>query len=1063
MKLRSILFGLALAALAGLSVSSARAQTYRNVVNTRFNTISDGPMQAIVVDVPGGADAKAVDAAVAARVNAARKARSSGLARQVEYLKRKFRWKGDVSPGIPDIVYVRRQGRLAVASIPPGKTRGGDEITFVIPVNANPPVAGDGSWTQTQKDELTAIVNTMYPALKSVYGSPLWTGTVTIINGDNQGIMTDPNALSGGIYDVSRQQIFFAQYNTLQSRVLNLTQMMAIAFHGPASISFDAWERGMARAATIEAIRSSGISNAATYIQDPTWSALDRYELLNQPALGNDRFFPVSKVNGVANSASFPNMLLPRLIMSGSAWLKVSAESPSFFRNFNQLYLAAYKLDITTKNNVPALKAIAAQAVTGGQVEGIAFPDWYNRQFVLDTSVSPGTKLYALVSPLRPAPADDDFSIAIVLYYYQTVFDAQANSDEANLNGTCFPIYWDFTSQNRLFLAAQYERVEILSGQGSVAPTFFNTIGGDASLNGMMRVAIDLPVNDDNLRLYVAPRSMGKQDAPNNFWGVVVGADTGKVKIQTDIGLSQEFDVKQGAFGGLAHLLPDGDPFTRPQTGTLTFTPVTGTPVTRRVNLAFGGYVPVFYVADPIATVDHTFPAGPAMISFPVRPLKPRAGDAMVDPTTAQPLFTDNNLLMARWQQNLNRTDGDNYQRYPIMDPIEPGKGYWENFPAATPVRVQGQTTASEPLVSQGLQHGWNQIGNPYDTTLPLSALQFQYLAANDQVSDLPTAIGKGWIVAQLVGTTNVAIWDFSPTSGYVPATSLEPWKGYWIRVLVSEGVTITYPNPAGRAVKIKSTRVASLPSVGKGWAIPLTLRSTDGLGGTAWLGQNNMATNGYNAKLDAQRPPEFSRAIPIITFEHTDWGANNGRYYSDIRATGSRDAWEVTLYTPKPHQSYTLNWSDLTSVPRATRLILVDPATGKRQYMQSTSSYTFSSGDGPSRKLQILPEQRGAGVLQIMNMIARTSRGVGAGTVEVAYDLNQSASVTAEIRGIDGRMVRRLSASRAATVGTNTVLWDTKDDRAVSVPAGSYMVNITARTPEGETAHTFRMVTLVR
>ena len=53
--------------------------------------------------------------------------------------------------------------------------------------------------------------------------------------------------ISGGIYNVSQSQILFAQYNSIQSKILNLTQMMALAFHGPASISYDAWERGMAR------------------------------------------------------------------------------------------------------------------------------------------------------------------------------------------------------------------------------------------------------------------------------------------------------------------------------------------------------------------------------------------------------------------------------------------------------------------------------------------------------------------------------------------------------------------------------------------------------------------------------------------------------------------------------------------------------------------------------------------------------------------------------------------------------------------------------------------------
>ena len=54
----------------------------------------------------------------------------------------------------------------------------------------------------------------------------------------------------------------------------------------------------------------------------------------------------------------------------------------------------------------------------------------------------------------------------------------KTNSDETNLNGTSFPIYWDYTFSNRLFLGAQYERVDIRDGIGS---GIVMTLGADAS------------------------------------------------------------------------------------------------------------------------------------------------------------------------------------------------------------------------------------------------------------------------------------------------------------------------------------------------------------------------------------------------------------------------------------------------------------------------------------------------------------------------------------------------------------------------------------------------------
>src|SRR5205823_11965566 len=135
--------------------------------------------------------------------------------------------------------------------------------------------------------------------------------------------------------------------------------------------------------------------------------------------------------------------------------------------------------------------------------------------------------------------SDDDFSIGVVLVYYRTVMDASGVMDEVNLSGTCYPIYWDYTYGNRLFLASQYERVDIVNGLGTVTPTFFDTIGGEASQHGRMRITMEFPVNTSSVRLYVAPRSQGTEPAPNNFWGAVVGADTGTMKIETETGVSQ--------------------------------------------------------------------------------------------------------------------------------------------------------------------------------------------------------------------------------------------------------------------------------------------------------------------------------------------------------------------------------------------------------------------------------------------------------------------------------------------------------------------------------------------
>ncbi len=1044
-------------ALVGALPVCAAAQQYRNVVNLPFRSVASGPLSVHVVDLPASSRAEAARDAVATAVRSLRARRDAGVLAYLQAMRRLARLPAQSTPGIPEVVAFRQSGRLMLPPLP-RTTRAANELTFVFPAQGSP-----GSWSPAWENDLRAIISIVYPELKSVYGSPAWSGTVTILNGDNMSpIISDPNALSGGIYNVSTSEITFQQNNSAQSAVLNLTQMLALAFRGPALVSYDAWEKGMARAATLLAVRNSLPQLQATPSQvfggtlgdisvaDPLWHALDRYEWLNQPALANDRFFPVSKQDATANQPGWPNMLVPRLQMSGSTWLKVLTEAPSFLSNFNSLYYAALQTNPNIRNSVPELANIAAQALAaagGSTVEGLPFMDWYRRQFILDTSISLGPKLYAQVSALRPDPADDDFGIGVILTYYRTSLDAQGNSDEVDLAATAYPIYRDYTFDNRLFLGAQYEQVDIRNGIGTVAPTFYNTIGGDATLQGRMRITMDFPVGSESLRIETAPRSSGKIGSDNNFWGVVVGADTGTIRLDAEGYSTGEIQVRQGAFGAAV----DPTIFSRPRRGTLTFTASDSTVTTRSVITGYGEYVVVFEVQGGVDERVYTLPGGPSMVAFPVRPLQQRAADALLDPTTGAPLFNDTNLLMARWIQTLS--GDDKYARYPNLEPLMPGKGYWLSLPQATAVKIRGRLASRDRDVTVGLVYGWNQIGNPYETVIPASSLQFQYKADNVPV-DLATAVARGWVVAHSIpGVGQSAVWAYSPASGYMPVQNLDPWTGYWIRVLVSEGLTLTYPSPQSKAVRSAATRAAASAA---GWAVRLMVTDPRGRGAVAVIGQSPDSSATGRAEL----PPIFAADAPALWMEPVA-GTAEGRYYSDIRSSGDRRAWSVTVSTPLPNTDYTLRWSLPPTLPRTTRLVLLDSATGRRRYMHADTSLVFNSGESPTRRFLVIPEMRGADVCRILNPRVTPSRAPGA--VSVSFDVTTAAAVAVAVRSTSGLVIRNLERGRAASAGAVTLLWDGRDDRGIAVPAGVYSMVITARTDTGDAARIMVPVVVTR
>lgn len=1074
MKLRGFRLAAVLAAwvFAALATRAAAQQTYRNVINVRFRAVSNGPQSALIVDVKDSSDTAAVRRAVQERYTAYSNARDPIVKRELDFLTRRGRLKPGTQLDIADVVLVRRNGRLA-APKPPPPGRAPNELTFTIPTS------GDGGWSAQAAAELAALRDALYPELKTILGPPGWSGNVTILNKDPR--LGKVDSVIGALLVVDNTsgsvEIWFPSFSAFQTRFLALAQVMAQAFHAKQRVAWDAWEQGMGRAAALVCARDlqaiftengqavTAAANALSFYYTPF------YDLLNQPPLGNNTFTPPTKSNQDLDQntlTTLAGMLVPRLQMSSTAWLKCFIENSGFFQNFNAAYYAAYAQDATIANDTNRLRALAAAAVPS--VEGMPFDDWFERQYVLDTSVTPGRKLYAYTQPTFPTGAQgDDSGAAIFLVYYQTT----TTGDELDRNGTANLVYWDYSFINRLFLPS-FDIATITDGFGSVAP-FFTNIGGNPA--DKMRVAIDIPVNKEYVRIYFPAGETGTEEAPNDFSGVVVGADTGNLSVvYRDGGGTIATTVQQGAFGavGAQGTVPNG--FSRT---TLTFTTPQNQTYTFQRNTAFSNayfIAPIFVLAvpPPAATLSHAFAAGPQLISLPFRPFT--SDLARVFGTNP------NATLLAQWRQDLP-TD-NKYLYYPTLPLYQPGYGLWSNFAAAVnATNMQGERTDNQQAISIAVPFGWTQIGPPYpDRDLNLdNDIEVQYLG--DTPVTFAAAVTNGWIAPGVFG--------YTPDTGYhditnandttLPAKTLQSWHGYWVRVLVTEGVTLTYLNPslsqqsrAARRSGSKSdigTRAATPTRERDSWRVPLFVRDAAGRTATATFGQSPRGDASYVPTLSVASPPPLARGAPLlgIRFPHADWdagtGGSGGDFVTDIRRSATRAEWDVVVTVPQAEQTYTLSWGHTAALPRGTRLTLVDTETGTRRLMNSTSSFTFRVGTGRAeRRFQIIAEPRTANRLLITNVVANAPLvgGRAASTVSISYELSAPAETQVAIRQA-GRLVRRLASGRAAASGLNQAVWDRKDEQGRILPAGAYTLEITARTPEGEQTRSIVPLLLAR
>ena len=438
------------------------------------------------------------------------------------------------------------------------------------------------------------------------------------------------------------------------------------------------------------------------------------------------------------------------------------------------------------------------------------------------------------------------------------------------------------------------------------------------------------------------------------------------------------------------------------------------------------------------------------MLSLPITPFSNDIAKALgADPTK---------LLLAQYRQDLQATTtSDKYLRYPSLPLYQPGYGLWGSFPATgLSVNLVGQSDDIQQDISVPAQFGWVQIGNPYSVNLNSTSQIFtQYLGG--EAMSFTDAVLKGLISPGIIAyspTTGYADITLSTTGSTFPQNTLEPWKGYWIRVLVTEGVTLSYlnPNAPTRKAKFKTRAVANVASDNGFWRIPLTLSDGAGNKSVVQFGQSSKASEAFTPSLDVASPPPFTRAaLPVIRFMHNDWNLveNGSEFLSDFRRSSSASQWDAGLSLPTGEQDYTLTWNDTAKLPRGTRLTLIDRTSGKRQLMNSTSSYSFRAAkDETTRRFQIVAEPRSPSLIQVQNLRveAGNSRAVG---MTVAFELSAAAETTVEIQ-LNGRSVRRLTQGRAASVGTNQMLWDLKDDQGRSLPGGLYRISVTARTPEG-------------
>ena len=601
-------------------------------------------------------------------------------------------------------------------------------------------------------------------------------GTLTIV----QGNVTDD--LAGGELDVTNptnMTLTIAAWPTSDltsddndQNVYDLLHLILNAFHSSALLGFDAWEEGMARAAAAVAIMQvrpnySLMDENSTYM---LWA----YDYLNQPGLANATFFPTQDI---------PLMAWWRVGMAMSAWLKIFAEYPNYFVNFN----AAYDAQILAGNTALSGNLSALEGLLSGvapTVESLPCTSWYNRQYVLQPTSMVGQRLFVF-----PIASTDNVSLQIYYFYTNPDGSETSLSGQANLDYETFdqvPLYPEEGNQVSISATGEFP------GIGFINPTFMN-IGGTQSVSITTSIAglqntVYFPYNT---------RGTNGDDSPDNtFFGVTTGASSGTLQITVSGSALSATTIAQGAF---AQSIPsaggsyDLSGFTPVQ---FQYTSADGTTnVTMQRDVGPGVYEALLPVSNQASvTLTNTFLSGTQLVAFP---LTPTATGGVIDPRVVLGLPTNTVLQFAWWNPAQQK-----YLQYPDanLPTIAPGLAFWLNLPNNQTATITGtQLTLGDPR-NIVLQPGWNMVGNTYNAVL----YPWDMTVSSGSVAySLAQAMVQG-----LVGP----LWTYNPNGSYEVDNSVAAWGGGWMFNSTTTPITLSQGSASRMRTRSAANQALTVP-----------------------------------------------------------------------------------------------------------------------------------------------------------------------------------------------------------------------------------------------------------
>lgn len=361
------------------------------------------------------------------------------------------------------------------------------------------------------------------------------------------------------------------------------------------------------------------------------------------------------------------------------------------------------------------------------------------------------------------------------------------------------------------------------------------------------------------------------------------------------------------------------------------------------------------------------------------------------------------------------------------------GRAFWLSTTEAKSLDLSGQP-AAEGDMAVGFASGWNMLGNPYTADMDVTGAM---VTAGGQTLTLAQAAAKGYVRDYMWAYDAFAksYKLVSPTVAWADKV-IRKGRGVFFRAFTAGQLVM--PRPVGAAVP---TAVADPAAqvVNADWKLRLVAECAAGRDEDNFVGVSSQAA-ALNGIANA----------PLAGVDLALVGAEGVESAAHFTQPGASEAGCGVKVTTAAAGTVRVTWPDLSGIPNSVRPVLTDLTTGKRVYLRTATSYSFEATGAGAREFKLELDEAAGGALVIRGLSAAPA----AKGAQVSYTLSADAAVTVEVLNAAGRPVRVLATGSYAAGGSPvTVAWDGCNAGGARVPAGRYLVRLTARTDDGQQA----------